>query len=136
MIQSLSYLPAMSQVPLQIRISPSFILQQQPYESFPVAYDPGLGVLLYKQSLDPGGPPVQFVFPRVVDGDSVTADVVSAPGDAQVLVADGQIFLPILSMYESCTLEITFSSPPTATAGKVAKTKMKIDIVVRPTGGG
>jgi hypothetical protein len=136
MLQSLSISTAMSQVPLQVRVSPSFILRQQPYEAPPIVYDAGLGVLAYKQSLDSAGPPVQFVFPTVVDGYRVKARVVTAPGDGGVVVKRGHIFLPALSMYQECTLELTVTPPPVATAAKAAKIKMKIDIVVRPTGGG
>lgn len=136
MLQSLSHSTAMSQVPLQVRVTPSFILRQQPYEAPPIAYDAGLGVLAYKQSLDAAEFPVQFVFPTVVDGYRIKARVVTAPGDGRAVVQKGQIFLPALSMYQECTLELTVTPPTVATAAKAARTKMTIDIVVRPTGGG
>ena len=135
MLQSISHRTTMAQVPLQVAFSPSFILQQQGHEAGPVLYDAGLGVLTYHQSREPAGPPMQFVFPTTVDGHAITAEVESAAGGGQVAVEGGQIFLPVLGMYQRCTIQLTFA-PPAATEGKVAKTKMKIDITVRPTGGG
>ncbi len=138
MLQSLSHHTTMAQAPLKVPVSPTFIIQGKPYDeqSVPYDYDPALGVLAYRQPRDPAGPPIQFVFPTKVDGYAITVEVVAAPDAGKSFVEAGQIFLPPVAMYQKCTIQISVTPPPAATEGKVAKPKIKIDIIVAPTGGG
>lgn len=126
---------AMSVPPVEVPLEPSFILHNEDYAVDGVSYDPLSGVLVIAWDLAEAERARQVVFPRIVEGCTVSVALRSAPRAVGVVEHDGSIYLPPLLQGESLAGDISFA-PPAAAGLPKPKVKVSMTIRGRQTGGG
>jgi len=126
---------AMSALPVEVFLEPSFVLHREEYAEGGVTYDPLSGVLVIAWDLAEATQPRQVVFPKLVEGCAVSFVLRSAPRSGAVLERDGALLMPPLVQGESVVGDIAFAPPAT---GGPAKPKIKVSMTIRgrQTGGG
>lgn len=128
--------PPMASTTVEVPIHPSFILHQTDYAAVGIDYDAGTGVLTLQWDRSAASQPRQPVFPRTLEGYSLSVVVVRLSHPLEVVTRATSLLLPPLVLGGEYTADITFTPQPSA--GKPAQPNIKIKAAIRakPTGGG